>query len=232
MLKRLTDRTFGDLAIEVVLIILGITCALWFDGMKDSRSERQLEESLLREMVHTLESDTADFRITVEGLERTASAVDTLLLYLDNRRSYHQGLDFYFAAASAGYGFFPNVAAYESLRSAGLQVIRSDSLRQQIVRYYDFQVPAERIIEDLRAFPYRVSVLVPQLTRTLEFEGTRATRFTARPTNYDALLDDVEFKNALRLWRVEVWLQARLAADAERCAVSLLREIEQELARR
>jgi hypothetical protein len=228
ILKRLTQYTIGDLAIEVVLIILGITGALWLDGVKDTRDERRLEESILREMVRTLESDTTDLGLTVEGLARTTSAIDTVLVYLDEGRAYTPDLDGYFASAAAAYGLFPNGAAYESLRSAGLQVVQSDSLRQRIVRYYDFQVPAVRSIEEMRVFPYRVTVLLPQLTTRFEFSATDA----ATPTDYRALIGDAQFRDVLRLWRFEVALQQLLTDDAHRGAKSLLGEIESELKRR
>lgn len=235
ILGRLTRRTAGDLAVEVILIILGITCALWFDGAKDGRDERALEQSLLREMARTLESDTTDFRIAVDGLARVSTAVDTVVRYLTERREYRPELDEPFAAAFFAYGIFPNRAAYEDLRSAGLPVIRSDSLRQNIVQYYDFTIPAARILEEMRVFPFRIDLLLPHVTEKFAISGDDV-RFReggmprATPRDYSSLQDDVEFLNVLRLWRQEIRLQARWTEGAYLGAKSLLDAIEAELA--
>lgn len=228
MLRRLTQRTAGDLAIEVILIVLGITCALWFDGAKDARDERRLEESILREMARTLESDTTDFRIAVDGLAAVASAVDSVDRHISEKRDYQPELDRLLGDVVAAFGLFPNRAAYEDLRSAGLQIIRSDSLRQQIVQYYDFQLQAARIIEEMRVFPYRTNVLLPQFTEKLAF--TEGSRPRATPRDYPALRDDVEYLNVLRVWRGEIALQGRKTEEAYQGARALLNAIEAELA--
>jgi hypothetical protein len=228
ILRRLTRRTAGDLVIEVVLIVLGITCALWFDGAKDARDERRLEESILREMARTLESDTADFRIAVDGLATVAASIDSLDRHLSERRDYQPELDRWLGDLTGAFGLFPNHAAYEDLRSAGLRIIRNDSLRQQVVQYYDFQLQAARIIEEMRVFPYRTNVLLPQLTEKLAF--TEGPRPRGTPRDYPALRDDVEYLNALRLWRAEIALQSRKTEEAYRGATALLKAIEGELA--
>lgn len=227
ILKRLTGRTMGDLAIEVVLIVLGITCALWFDARKDAWQERKLEEAILHELAATLVSDTSDFRSTLAGLDSVEAAVDTVVLFISEKRGYEPELDQYLLRSSGGYGIFHNRAAYESLHSAGLPLIRSDALRQHIVRYYDFLVPGLQDIEAIYAFPYRREMVLPQVVQKLAVSESGFT-----PRDYRSLQEDIEYLNVLRLWRITIDQQSAFTLDVYRAATSLLGEVEAELASR
>jgi len=228
ILRRFNKRKWQEIFVELALIFVGITAALWFDAAIAERQERRLEASILREMAQTLASDTADLHSNVVGTTAILASIDTILAYFGDTSKYDGALDEHFARVANTFGMFHNRAAYEYLRSSGLGVISSDSLRQRIVRYYDFQVPALLTFEELKVHPYRQDFVLPQIVKKFVIQDF-AQRL--KPLEYSSLRTDQEFQNILQGAKGPLSYQALLTADALQSATALIDEIASELSR-
>jgi len=207
------SRILGELA----LIFLGITAALWFDNANQARKQQQLETQILHEMSAGLVRDTADLHVNLVLGDSALASLDTVLARLAGSAEYSGELAVHFGWSSRFFRFFNNPAAYEHLRSAGLDVISNDTLRQSVISYYDSWVPTLRWVEETVMLRNWESYLLPHMMTKFEFEGPW---MPAVPRDYTALRADVEYQNALKvtatLIRNQLGLTSRTLEEAER----------------
>jgi hypothetical protein len=224
-MQRKVVRVLG----EMTLIFLGITAALWFEDMNAARHERALETQILREMSESIALDTVDLHINLSLGDSIQRSIDTVLVHLRSSAPYDQGLAEHFGRASRYVRFFHNPAAYEHLRSAGLDVISNDSLRQAIISYYDQAVPLVAWLDQAVVANGNGSYVLPQMMAKFEY----ASPFEpAVPLDFRALKEDVAYGNALRMASSGIAVQTDVTQRAVASAESLLHMIEAELARR
>jgi hypothetical protein len=217
------SRVLGELA----LIFLGITAALWFDNANQARKQQQLETQILHEMSAGLIRDTADLHINLVLGDSALASIDTVLARLAGSAKYSDELAGRFGWSSRFFRFFNNPAAYEHLRSAGLDVISNDTLRQSVISYYDSWVPTLRWVEESVVLRNWESYLLPHMMTKFEFEGSW---MPAIPRDYTALRTDVEYQTALKvtatLMRNQVDLTSRTLDEAERLIADIGGELQ------
>ena len=222
ILRRLASLEWPHLILEVVLIFVGITGALWFDNLKQAREERRLERSILQELATALTSDTTDLHFNLRSSTRTLASIDTVLTYLQERRPYDPSLADHFRSASSATNFLVNSAAYEDLKSVGLGTISNDTLRIRIAQYYEVQVAYLTKVESLFVNGNWSDVVRPQMLEKFHY---RFLFEPAVPLNYRALYGDVRFQTALETMRETIKWKASLSRRTIRDAEWLLESI-------
>ncbi len=192
----------------VLLIVVGVLIALAASDWQGRRADRQTELAILREITASLSSD---LQLLVSGLERLERINDrgaVLRSYLSSGAPYADSLDTYFGTIFSIPGALTlNPAAYESLKSQGLGLVSSESLRLHIARVYEQTYPrAARSVEAERQAV--LDVVRPFLL--LLFQDVSFGR-SATPLNYDALVANVPFLNTLD-YRLQIVRQSHIPA--------------------
>ena len=188
--KKYLAYAFG----EIVLIVFGILIALEINNWNNNRQLKTLELKYLKEMISNLTADLSDIEYNIEfNIEKMKSnlAVST---YTRNRLPYHDSLKFHLANLFGSTRFVSNTSAYENFKSKGFEIIKNDSLRGLITELYSAfytHITGFEFVDDHR---YQYGILMPLL-----MENTIVNEFwkSAEPINYDDLLNNVEFKNAI-----------------------------------
>lgn len=187
---------------EVVLIVVGILVALAASEWQTDRAERRTEIALLSELHTGLAADLPAAQELLYRYREIAGQLTPLLEHMQAGASYGDSLAVQFGAA---YGFGPidfNRAAYESIKSQGLDVISDAELRSAIAHFYEQTIP---LAEASVAVEQNV---ILELLRPYYLAHFRNLRFntSAEPIDYGALLADIEFHNLLD-YRRQVLLQ-------------------------
>ena len=192
---------------EVLLIVVGVLIALTASDWQGRRADRQTELAILREITASLSSDLQLLESGLERLERINDRGAVLRSYLSSGAPYADSLDTYFGTIFSIQALNLNPAAYESLKSQGLGLVSSESLRLHIARVYEQTYPrAERSVEAERQAV--LDVVRPFLL--LLFEDVSFGR-SATPLNYDALVANVPFLNTLD-YRLQIVRQSHIPA--------------------
>ena len=178
---------------EVVLIVVGILIAMAAQDWQNRRSARRSEVTALMELRTALNGDAVTLDSILARHEVIAARVDSLLSLMRSGAPYATSLDTCFGAA---YGFQTmdlNRAAYESLKSRGLDLVSDDGLRSQIAEVY------ERIYPRAEGSAELEEDVVLGLLRPYFLAHFRDLRFgiSATPINFAALLGDGMFLNLL-----------------------------------
>ena len=178
---------------EIALVVIGILIALQINNWNVDQQEKQQEETLLIEMRKNLVQDALTFENSLRQLKLRRAKIQTLSRLLDEPPGQpHDSLLTYFGAA---YGVVPtriNTAIYEDLKSHGFDLIRNDSLRLKINRYFEeaiyrinqYELSEQSVNEEIK--PYYLK----------HFKEIRF-RTTATPINIDFVLNDVLYKNLI-----------------------------------
>jgi hypothetical protein len=202
---------------------LGILLALWVNNCNDDHKKRNTERETLLEIRAGLEQDRADVAETIRGYQFRVHNIETIFDYL---RRDSPPADSLAACISnlTGYSFLlANTAAYETLKSRGLETVSNDSLRLGISTLYDVDYEAIQTSEKNLSELY-YSLLLPHL---VHHQTLGADKLTA--AEMAEIKADRPFKQIL--WQVKFINQETLARyfEANKSLETLLSEIEREL---
>ncbi len=178
---------------EVALIAVGVLIALAASDWQSDRAARGSEKILLDQISASLNQDRRYLEFWCEGIQKKESNFSALIAHLSAGKPYDESLDSLFGSV---YGFGavpPNKAAYESLKSQGMDLVSDYALRQEIAVVYEktywlidnsVTLSRETILDLFR--PYYLS----------NFSGIRFDQ-NATPRDYDKILADQEYLNLL-----------------------------------
>ncbi|SDL97822.1 hypothetical protein SAMN05421823_109186 [Catalinimonas alkaloidigena] len=131
---------------ELFVVFLGVTLAFALDEWNENRRKRNIEIKTLTEIRDGLQLDQTDIQDNMSGHRRGLKACAVFRTYLRSPQPVPDSLPFYFSYLTRDFIAIQNSAAYESLKTRGLDIITNDSLRLEIVALYDFHF---EIIEKL-----------------------------------------------------------------------------------
>ena len=195
--KMLTENKFSKYLIyaigEIILVVIGILIALSINNWNERRKESNLEF----ETLSGLYNDIANNKIKIDNMISRDSIIITgnqhiLSLLQDDNSSFNDSFQFSFGNINRYDVFFPQQMAYETLKSKGLNTIKNDSLRTQIIELYDETYFINSHIRDLKSEIYTNtnSILNKRLFTTKDIDHKI-------PNNFNDLKQDAEFLNTL-----------------------------------
>lgn len=215
---------------EFLLVVLGILIALQIENWNQNRQERQLESVLLNELLLNLRADYDDIQINLSLLSIALNSSEIVLNQLEEKNPYHDSLNYHFGQLTAGAVFFKNLSAFESIKSIGIDIISNDSLRQQISHLYsvmyDVLIYGEKLHHQVvleRLFPV-CSETLRTINPPIDSAGY------AIPIDYPELYDNNVFKEAVKQSIFHLILQIRNYQKTRDLLLSLVADIEKELA--
>jgi len=132
---------------EIVLVVIGILLALQIDTWNEARKNKLTEQRHLQEILTSLEKDQGRTRYLYNGRARRKSdALQALLGYLHADSVVADStLKKAFFTSLLTLSFTYDKGAYESLKAFGLDKISSDSLRPELVRFYEVTLPLSKV---------------------------------------------------------------------------------------
>jgi len=139
--KDKTGKYFKYAIGEIILVVIGILIALQINNWNENRKNRQIEKDYLNGILSNLEEDIINYKETIER--------DTLLLNYatvlqkaftdENIRSDKVLMKKVILLTNAYNGFGSSRTVFEDMVSSGkINLIKSDSLRQTLTKYYQF----------------------------------------------------------------------------------------------
>lgn len=131
---------------EIVLVVIGILIALQINNWNEAKKTKTFELKMLAQIHQALKADY-DYTYNHSLGYRNNETIKAVQYFFDLMRGVERPSDslrHYFNWLSYGLSFQVNLGPYESLKSMGLEKISNDSLRNQIVYFYDFVVPRSR----------------------------------------------------------------------------------------
>lgn len=180
---------------EIILVVLGILIALEINNWNEDRKNMEKEELILREILHSLAQDSINMEKYIQRID-TSTKASKILLTLPE---YNDSLINDFVNSIASVVIVPTNAAFEQLKSTGMDIVKNDSLRQLIVTYYD--VTSKNVQEKLRTNlgEYNTKVMLPFYYENFKFVSSDTTFSDLKfiPKSYSKLIKNPDYYTTL-----------------------------------
>jgi hypothetical protein len=147
---------------EIVLVVIGILIALSINNWNENSKERKFERKMLSEIQLALQNDIAYFENNVNRLYKLDSSIEVMLGFIEegavfvdslynnpNKRSYNLAI---------GIIYQYNPGPYEALKATGVDKIKNDSLRKELITLYDFEFPRNQEFVTYYDLDYRSQI--------------------------------------------------------------------------
>ncbi|MDT0558289.1 DUF6090 family protein [Ichthyenterobacterium sp. W332] len=127
---------------EILLVVIGILIALQINNWNQNRIADNYEKNVLLELEKTLTNDLDFFNNLEDRVKRKDTAIDNLIFARQGKKKFSDiELKNSIWWANSGLLFSYNKGPYETLKSSGLDKIKSDSLRISITSLYEVTLP-------------------------------------------------------------------------------------------
>jgi hypothetical protein len=202
---------------------LGILLALWVNNCDEGRKKLEIEQKTMKELYAGMEQDRKDVEESIAGYEYRLWNINTIFDFLGRDTIPQDSLSQRINDLIGFSYLLANTAAYETLKSRGLETITTDSLRLGIATLYDVDYEAiqttEKYLNDLNN-----TLLIPHIVSNLRLG---ADQFT--PEEITKIKADRYFQQVI--WQLKFFNQAALVRyqHSLKNLKSLMREIEMEL---
>lgn len=181
---------------EILLVVIGILIAVSINNTSAEKKTRGKELALLQEMQKNLSTDLQDVRYNVAGNKGRIRANQAVLKALEDRAALDDSLKHHFANILGNYQISENTAAWENLKSVGIDLISDDSLRNAISALYSTKYVYIENVEKGLDDGYQWGLVYPQVLEHLNME---ALWKAATPVDHERLMDDRKFQEVLKM---------------------------------
>jgi hypothetical protein len=176
---------------EIVLVVIGILIALQINTWNENRKERFIEQKILLSLNNDLETDISNMKSMISN-DSTLNQTNIKLIKLlkGSLAEYNPSYGKMLGNINRYDLFYPQKMGYEALKSRGLEILRNDNLKSQIVNLYDFQYALIAESMDLKKQLYLDTNLIfnEQLQTVINDTSTNiGFSFIKTPNDFKAL---------------------------------------------
>ena len=137
----LTENKFNKYLLyaigEIVLVVIGILIALSINNWNEDRKKDLLEISILKELKKNLVDDIKDIDENMGFHQQTIVSSKVISNVLKNQSPYNDSLDTHFSNIFIFPIFLETRTAYKKIESMETNIVKNDSLRNQIIDLYE-----------------------------------------------------------------------------------------------
>ncbi|NRB46247.1 MAG: hypothetical protein HRU41_01145 [Saprospiraceae bacterium] len=208
---------------EVFLIFIGISLAISFSNWNERRAAKVVEMETLKELKGGLEKDLADIKVNIQGHSSRLWGYKWLLENIESGNAEQDSLEKVIPIFIGTTVFVTNTAPYEMLKSRGLEIISNDSIRLQLLTYYD--ITQEWIVDnEQRHIEHHRDYIKPFLLKYMQY---RAGKYVVDEPS--VLLGDESVAPILQWARINdnyiLTLYKNAQSDVEKLIILLQQEI-------
>lgn len=147
-MKKLKIRGWKKYTFEFFSILIAVITAFALNNWNDNRKADKSENKILIEISNGLEKDIEDIRQNKIGHERGINACNYFRKMLAEEEVNSDSLMIQYRALTRDFISIQNTAGYETLKSRGLELIKNDSLRLEIITLYEYSYNILRKLEE------------------------------------------------------------------------------------
>lgn len=133
---------------EFLSIFIAVISAFALNNWNENRRENTSESKILTEISNGLEKDLVDVQTNQKGHRHGIAASNYFTDLLTEKEVNRDSLMRYYFSLTRDYISIQNTAGYETLKSRGLELIKNDSLRLQIITLYEHDYNSLKKLEE------------------------------------------------------------------------------------
>lgn len=181
---------------EIILVVIGILIALSINNWNENRKRQNEELVLLSDIKNNLETMLTSFRSDTIYNANTIFQYNKIEYYIDNNLPYSSELDSVFGILTFWSGPTITATAYNSLQSKGLDLIKNELLKRDIINMYEEAL--KQLTSDYDNAESKLSEIIvePFLVKYVKRLNNKSLKL-ARPNDFEILKKNQEFSNVL-----------------------------------
>lgn len=133
---------------EFLSIFIAVISAFALNNWNDNRRDNNSENKILTEIANGFEKDIDDIRLNQLGHKEGISACVYFRALLADKNVNKDSVMIHYFNLTRDFISIQNVAGYETLKSQGLELIKNDSLRLQIISLYEYDYTTLKKLEE------------------------------------------------------------------------------------
>ena len=141
-------RNWKKYAFEFLSIFIAVISAFALDSWNDNRRDNQTSYKILTEISNGLKKDIQDINLNVRGHKEGIQACKFWRKLIQNKEVKLDSINQHYINLTRDFISAQNVSGYETLKSKGLELIRNDSLRFDIISLYEYNYGALKTFEE------------------------------------------------------------------------------------
>lgn len=188
-----TGRYFKYAIGEIFLVLIGILLALYISDWNAKRIEKQTEKTTLYELKKSMLLDLDLLSSGLNSVNKSIADIKLLQSLITKKDyAYNKGLDTLFGTVWGMRILKPNSAFYQDLKASGLNLIKDDSIRSQIVHLFETNYGWLNWINELE-------MSINDVNRPYYLENFHNLIFTknATPNNFEFIWTDSYYHNII-----------------------------------
>jgi len=188
---------------EILLVVIGILIALQINNWNASLAKQKEEIKILKELNNELEKRQLSFKRNLAVQKRSYQSILLITDHIEQNRPYHDSLDQHFGMAFEVINTWVEEAAFENLKTKGIDLISNDSLRRKIISIYDSDYDIIQNLEKGIWIEYRFlnEYCLGLFDKASVWEKTEKGQWrhgTMKPLDFEALKRDQKFLSILK----------------------------------
>ncbi|MEO1054582.1 MAG: hypothetical protein AAFX87_28380 [Bacteroidota bacterium] len=228
-------NSWKNYTIEFLSVFVAVISAFALNNWNDNRRDSLSEEKILKEIKNGLQLDLQDIQTNKWGHNYGVRTCQYFRDLIDNKPVAQDSIKIAYVILLRDFTSIMNLTGYESLKSKGLEIIRNDTIRLEVIALYDYyyqiMYKLEESATEMQSFSNYFSEINEALYPYMEFDQNgELMRF-----NQPIQLTEQEKKRIFSyLWRIQnnrLFKLNRYALIEEKIE-QLVRHIDEELDRR
>ncbi|MEQ8239663.1 MAG: DUF6090 family protein [Cyclobacteriaceae bacterium] len=126
---------------EIVLVVVGILIAVSIDDWSERQKKTSMERKVLLEIEVDLQNDLDEIRNEIKNHEWILRCDSTLEVFFYSSEPFSDTIASFVYAYEISPHFNPIAGGYQLLMAKGIDLVTNDTLRQEINRYYEQDIP-------------------------------------------------------------------------------------------
>ncbi len=134
--------------IEFISVFVAVFLAFALSNWSENRREDNAEIKILSEISNGLMKDLDDIHTNIDGHKEGIKACRFWRDVVNDRSYSNDSIGWYYFCITRDFISVQNTSGYESLKSKGLEILKNDTLRYQIISLYEYDYETLRKLEE------------------------------------------------------------------------------------
>lgn len=175
---------------EIILVVIGILIALQINNWNETNKLNTRELTLLKELKTNLKINIANLENDIDKQVKSVRSFKYIINLPNSNLPYSDSIPSYLSDIDYAPDVILVSSAFQTLKSSGLELIQSDSLRIEIVNLFEVDYP--KLMQETRRIEDQLwsAVVIPLFQKHLSNHNSGWI-----PNDYDSWLKDREFFN-------------------------------------
>lgn len=181
---------------EIILVVIAILIALQINNRNEQRKQDQRSSNVIYQtLINCIQKDVDDLKNGIRSDSITRISISFVLKLLEERPPYDETtMPKHFGRMSIYTNFLDQRTAYDNLISIGFDFIHNDSLRNEIINYYDYTCDYLLSVQSGIFNVHETNFVQPFMMEHFDYSSFFNPAY---PLNYDNLINHSNLKSII-----------------------------------